>query len=194
MFILTEQIVTDRLVLRPFTAEDLDDLYAIQSRPEVVPYLYWDVRTRDEVGTVLQERLRMDRLTAEGDTLLLAVQRRDTARVIGDVNLYWASAQHRQGEIGFVFHPDQQGKGYAREAASAVLDLAFDGLGLHRVYGRVDSRNVASASLLRRLGMRQEAHLVHNEFFKGEWTDELLFAVLADEWAVRRRSSGRPPG
>ncbi len=175
-------IATERLVLRPFVATDVDDLCAIQSRADVVRYLYWGVRTRAEVVDVLVDRAPMTRLDVEGDVLDLAVQRQDTGRVIGDVSLRLASLEHRQGEIGFVFHPDHQGQGYAREAATAMLDLAFGSAGLHRVYGRTDARNTASAGLMRRLGMRQEAHFVHNEMFKGEWSDELVYAVLAQEW------------
>lgn len=184
VFVPDLPILTDRLLLRAFTEDDLDDLHAIQSRPEVTPYIPWDVRTRDEVRVVLKQRLTMDRLTAEGDTILFAAERRDTGRMIGDVNLTWVSEVHRQAEIGFVFHPDEQGRGYARETVAAVLDLALTQVGLHRVFARVDARNTASAGLLRRLGLRQEAHLVQNEFFKGEWSDELIFAVLAQEWAA----------
>ncbi len=186
MLTVDSPIVTERLLLRPFQADDLDDLYAIQSRPEVVRYLYWEVRTREEVRDVLARRTGMHRLIDEGDTLVLAVARRDTGRVVGDVNLRWTSVEHRQGEIGFVVSPAEQGKGYAGEAAAAMLELAFRRLDLHRVVGRTDARNAASAALLRRLGMRQEAHFVQNELFKGEWGDELVFAVLDDEWALRR--------
>ena len=56
---------------------------------------------------------------------------------------------------------------------------------LHRIAGRLDGRNVASAGVLRSLGMRQEAHLVENEWVKGEWTDEIVFAMLRDEWLGR---------
>lgn len=90
--------------------------------------------------------------------------------------------EHRGGEIGYVFHPDAGGRGYASEACSALLALAFDELGLHRVTARLDSRNDASARLAARLGMRQEAHLMRNEMFKGEWSDEVVFAMLAEEW------------
>jgi RimJ/RimL family protein N-acetyltransferase len=54
------------------------------------------------------------------------------------------------------------------------------------VIARVDARNAASARLATRLGMRQEAHLRENEWFKGEWTDEIDFAVLAQEWPSRK--------
>lgn len=185
VLVISEPLATERLLLRPFTTDDLEDVLAIHARPDVVRFLYWEVRSRDEVRELLERRVHLDRIEKEGDALVLAVVRRSDGRVIGEMTLRWTSAQHRQGEVGFVFHPDAHGQGYAREATSVVLDLAFDRLGLHRVYGRTDGRNDASARLMLRLGMRQEAHFVHNEIFKGEWGDELVFAILADEWAAR---------
>jgi RimJ/RimL family protein N-acetyltransferase len=175
-------IETDRLLLRPFREADVDDLHAMRSLPEVVRYLYGEVRSRQEVLAIVAERVTLTSLVEDDDHLVLAAERRADGRVIGDVALWLRSAEHRQGEIGFVFHPDVQGQGYAREAASALLDLAFSELGLHRVFGRTDPRNEASAALMRRLGMRQEAHLRENEIFKGAWGDELVFAVLEGEW------------
>jgi RimJ/RimL family protein N-acetyltransferase len=175
-------IETERLRLRPFRESDLDDLHAIRSRPEVVRYLYGEARSREEVEVMLAERLTQTSLREDDDALVLAVERHDDSRVIGDVGLWLRSAEHGQGEIGFAFHPDAQGQGYAREAATALLGVAFGEVGLHRVFGRTDGRNAASAGLMRRLGMRQEAHFRENEFFKGAWGDELVFALLEDEW------------
>ncbi|MCW2947645.1 MAG: GCN5-related N-acetyltransferase, partial [Actinoallomurus sp.] len=93
---------------------------------------------------------------------------------------------HRQGEVGYIFHPDHGGRGYATEAAEVVLRLGFEELGLHRIVGRLDGRNTASARVLERLGLRREAHFVQNELVKGEWTDEVVYAMLADEWRARR--------
>jgi RimJ/RimL family protein N-acetyltransferase len=182
-------LATERLLLRPFTDADLDDVAAYHALPEVVRYLYWHVRDRDEVREVLVQRRLRYRLAAEGDVLVLAVVLTETGRVIGEVNLTWASVVHQQGEFGFVFNPDYQGRGYASEAAARMLDLAFDELGLHRVYGRTDGDNAPSAGLMRRLGMRQEAHFVQNEIFKGDWGDELVFAILADEWRAQRHDN-----
>jgi RimJ/RimL family protein N-acetyltransferase len=185
VFSLESPIETERLLLRTFRETDLDDLHAIRSCPEVVRYLYGEVRTRQESEAMLAERATQASLYEDDDVLALAAERRDDGRVIGDVTLSLRSAEHRQGEIGFVFHPDAHGRGYAREAATAVLQLAFAHVGLHRVFGRTDGRNEPSAALMRRLGMRQEAHLRENEIFKGEWGDELIFALLADEWNRR---------
>jgi RimJ/RimL family protein N-acetyltransferase len=188
---IEDALRTERLTLRPFRATDLDDALAYLSLPEVVRYLYWEVRDRDEVRELLARRSTQDRLEREGDRLLLAVERAEDSRTIGEVTLLWASEAHRQGEFGFVFHPDVHGRGYATEAAARVLDLAFDELDLHRVYGRTDGHNDASAALMRRLGMRQEAHFRQNEIFKGAWGDERVFAILADEWRASRQGSAR---
>jgi RimJ/RimL family protein N-acetyltransferase len=185
VFRLEAPIETERLILRAFAPDDLDGLHAMRSRPDVVRYLYGEARTREEVADALAERMTQTTLERDGDMLALAIERREDGRLIGDLSLWLRSAHHRQGEIGFVVHPDAQGRGYAREGASALLDVAFGTLGLHRVYGRTDGRNDASASLMRRLGMRQEAHFRHNEIFKGDWGDELHFALLVTEWNVR---------
>ena len=96
--------------------------------------------------------------------------------------LQWTSRQHLSGEIGFIVHPDHQGRGYATEASRELLRLAFEDLGLHRVIGRVEARNIGSARVLEKLGMRREAHLIENEYVKGEWQSELVYAMLAREW------------
>jgi RimJ/RimL family protein N-acetyltransferase len=107
--------------------------------------------------------------------------------MIGEGSLFLLSAQHRQGEIGFIFHPDHHGHGYATETARLLLRLAFEEFGLHRVIGRLEPRNEASARLLEHVGMRREAHFVENEFVKGEWQSELVYALLEREWRAPYR-------
>ncbi len=183
----TYPIDTARLRLRSYTLDDLDALHAIQSRPDVMRYLYGEPRSREEVRAALARRAQHPTLEQEGDWLFLAMERRDSGAVIGDVSLHWLSAAHRQGEIGFVLHPDHHSQGYGREAAVEMLRLGFAGLGLHRIIGRCDARNDASARLMERLGMRREAHFRQNEVFKGEWGDEYVYAILAAEWNAHDR-------
>lgn len=178
----TYPIHTARLLIRPFQATDLDDLYAIRRVPEVVQYLYWDVQTRAETEEALKIKMTMTQLQAEGEGIALAVVQPESNCVIGEVSLFWASEPHQQGEVGFVFHPDYQGQGYASEATKAMLAVGFDDYDFHRIYGRCDARNVGSYKLMERLGMRREAHFIHNEIFKGEWGDEFVYAILQSEW------------
>jgi RimJ/RimL family protein N-acetyltransferase len=186
-------IHTDRLLLRPLDpATDVDAVHAYQSRTDVCRYIPYAPRSRDEVAQRLADPERnRSTLENEGDFLDIAVALRDTGELIGDVLLFWRSAEHRTGEIGYVLHPDHNGHGYATEAARALLVLAFDALGLHRVIARIDARNDASAAVLRRLGMRQEAVLVENEWFKGEWSTEIDFAILDREWRSGQGSGQR---
>lgn len=185
MFTPELPVRTERLILRPYTLGDLDDLYAIQSRTDVARYLYWAARDLDEVRESLKLKMGTTSFEDEGDTMTLAVELPETGQVIGDVMLNWVSREHRQGEIGYIFHPDHHGHGYATEATEVVVRMGFDGLGVHRLIGRLDGRNTASARLLERLGMRREAYFVQNEVVKGEWTDEAVYAMLEDEWRAR---------
>jgi RimJ/RimL family protein N-acetyltransferase len=143
-----------------------------------VRWLYYDAPTEAETRAWIEGILA--RPTETGT--VLAVEH--GGEVIGNVNVV-VDPDNRQGEIGFVFHPDHQGHGYATEAARALIDHAFEHYGLHRVYGRLEPRNLASARVLEKLGMRREAHLIENEWIKGEWQSEAIYALLAREWAER---------
>jgi RimJ/RimL family protein N-acetyltransferase len=177
-------IETERLILRSFRPDDFDAVYAMQSRPDVARFLYWDARTEEEVGEALVKKVAATAIRAEEDTLFLAAELKATGELVGDVVLQWTSEQHLSGEIGFIVHPDHHGHGYATEASRVLLRLGFEDLGLHRVYGRVEARNIASARVLEKLGMRREAHLVENEFVKGEWQSELVYAMLRRDWVA----------
>ena len=179
-------IATERLILRAFRPDDVDAVFAMQSRPDVARFLYWDARTEAEVHEALTKKVASTAIREEEDVLFLAAELRATGELVGDVVLQWTSRQHLSGEIGFIVHPDHQGCGYATEASRELLRLGFEDLGLHRVIGRVEARNIGSARVLEKLGMRREAHLIENEYVKDEWQSELVYAMLAREWPRRR--------
>jgi RimJ/RimL family protein N-acetyltransferase len=173
---------TERLLLRPYRDDDFALLYAMQSDADVVRWLYNEPRDEEETRALLARKVAGTALAAEDDWLSVVVTLRTTGEGVGDIALHWVSVEHRTGEIGFTFHPAHQGRGYATEAARPLLDFAFRAMGLHRVIGRTEARNRGSARVLEKLGMRLEAHLVENEFVKGEWQSELCYAILAHEW------------
>ena len=173
---------TERLVLRPFEQSDTDALYAIHSDEPNARYLYNEARTREQVEQLLERKIAGSSLRAEGEWLSAAAVLPATGELVCDVSLLWESETHKQGAIGFIAHPAHHGQGYATEAARPLLAFAFEELGLHRVVGRLEARNVASARVLEKLGMRREALFVENEWVKGEWQSELVYAMLAREW------------
>lgn len=177
---------TERLLLRPLTEGDVDDVHAYQSDPDVARYVPYEPRTREEVAAKLAEWSGAVTLAAEGDFWQLGVEKREErGRVIGDVYFTIRSLEHATAAIGWSLHPAEGGRGYMTEAATAVLGVAFTRIGLHRVIADLDPRNLSSAALCRRLGMRLEAHHVEDIWFKGGWTDTAIYAMLAREWRGR---------
>lgn len=180
----TAPLLTDRLLLRPLDRVDADDHARYQGDADAVRFLRWPVRTPEQSREHLERRLPSTRLAADGDIAVLAIIPRDgdlAGRMIGDLTLIASSVEQATVEIGWVLHPEAQGRGYATDAARALLALAFDSLGAHRVIAQLDARNTASARLCERLGMRLEAHHVEDEFCKDEWTSTLVYALLARE-------------
>ena len=178
-------IETERLLLRPFNRGDVDAVFSYRSRPDVAEFLFDQPMNHEECAEAVRARTTQVAFTGEGDKILLAVERREDDRLIGEVSLIWRSVADQQAEVGYILHPDGQGQGLATEAATALLGFAFEVAGLHRVYARCDARNVASARVMERLGMRQEAHFREHAHFKGQWDEELFFAILDREWFDR---------
>src|SRR5258708_7985768 len=177
---------SERLLLRPLAMGDADALLAYRSREDVCRYVPFEPMRRDDIIERIAGQWARTELTDEGQWLALGVEVGETSGLAGDVVLFWHSRAHAGGELGYVFNPGLGGRGYATEAASMMLRLGFEGLGLHRIVARIDERNEPSVRLARRLGMRQEAPLVPNEFFKGERSTELYFPMLAHEGDPRQ--------
>src|SRR4051812_33581255 len=123
MFSPDYPIRTERLLLRPLHEADVDAVHAYQSRADAVRFVPYRPRTRAEVLERVTPPRNCSVIEHEGDALLLAVELRDAGSVIGDVMLAYRSAEHRRGEIGYIFHPDHAGRGYATEAARELLRL-----------------------------------------------------------------------
>lgn len=179
---LTRPISTRRLIIRRFERRDLDDFARILEDESVNRYLYSEARTREQSKELLEKRISLPEDTDVDNALLVAIELRDTQRLIGDFMLRWHDDEHRQGEVGGSLHPEHHGQGYATEIYEALLELAFDEYDLHRVVGRCDGRNAPSVRSLEKAGLHQEAHFVENEFVKGEWTDEVVLAILQSDW------------
>jgi len=184
------RLVGERITLEPLRDDDFDDLYAMQSDPEVCRYLLYEPRTREQVADALKRDAGRTRLAEVDDHLQPAIRAED-GRFLGTMYLVLKSIDDLTAEIGWTLLPSSQGKGYATEAATVLLDFCFDELGLHRVFAELDPRNTASVALCERLGMRHEGHFVEDMFLKGEWADTGRYAILDREWLARRDASRR---
>ena len=177
------EIVTERLVLRPFRAEDLPAFVAYRSAPEVARHQSWDTTFSMADAERFLASQRGVELGAPGPWLQLAAMDRDAGTLCGDCAVRVAADQPSTAEVGVTFAPARQGSGLATEALGAVVGRLFADHGLHRVYAQADDRNVAVHRLMERLGFRCEARLVEADWFKSEWTTLRVYAVLRREWA-----------
>lgn len=181
-----EELGTARLVVRRFRPADVPTFAAYRSDPEVARYQSWDVPFSEEQAERFVDGLSEDDPDTPGSWFQFAVAEAAGRTHVGDVAAYVDADDPRQARVGVTLAADVQGRGYGTEALTALLDYLLVDRGKHRVTADCDARNVASARLLARVGMRREAHHLRSSWSKGEWTDEYVYAVLADEWRARR--------
>jgi RimJ/RimL family protein N-acetyltransferase len=171
-------ITTDRLTLRRFRRDDAPVLAAYRSDPAVARYQSWDA----PFPLLRAETAVANFMASDPDKpgwFQYAIDLDGT--LIGDVAVHLHD-NLMQAEVGFTVAPAYQKKGFAVEAVGAVLDRLFRVQGLHKVAGECDARNAPSAALLERLGFTREGLLRQQTFIKGEWTDDLIYGLLADEY------------
>lgn len=181
---------TPRLLLRPFQKLDLEPFAAYRSDPGVARYQSWSSPyTLDQARAFLKE-MEIVQVGAPGRWYQLAVERQCQPGLIGDCAFEVLADDERQAHIGFTFAPAFQKQGYATEAVKCLLDYVFGELHLHRVAATCDVENEASVRLLERLGMRREAELIENVWFKGAWGSEYVYALIDKEWSRSHSRSG----
>jgi RimJ/RimL family protein N-acetyltransferase len=176
------ELAGPRVALRRFGPDDLAAFVAYRSSEQVARFQSWDAPyPRQEGERFIHEIARQHPDTA-GEWFQFAVALRSTGQLIGDCAAMPHADDPRQVDIGFTISPEHQGRGYATEAVRLLLAYLFTARGKHRIIAYCDPRNAASAALLERLGMRREGHLRESTWAKGEWTDDLVYALLHHEW------------
>ncbi|MDN5876452.1 MAG: GNAT family N-acetyltransferase [Brevibacterium sp.] len=184
---LSLPLITERLRLRTYRESDADAHLPILSREDVSRFLLNDPWTAEVARTEIAKRIPRTGLETESRALALVVETADGldtiegSRVLGDIALWLDGDNDSKAEIGWILDPAAGGHGFATEAATAVLNVAFDHYDLHRVFAQMDARNTASVKMAARLGMRQEAHLRQDWWSKGEWTDTVIFGMLSSD-------------
>lgn len=164
---------TNRLIIRRYSENDLNDLYEYLSDEDVVRFEPYKAMNIEDVRENLKWRISTDEM--------LAVELKENIKMIG--NIYLGKRDFNTLEIGYVFNKKYWGYGYAKEACLKVITNAFSN-GIHRIYAECDPLNTSSWILLERLGFIKEAHLKENIFFwKDEdgnpiWKDTYIYSII----------------
>jgi RimJ/RimL family protein N-acetyltransferase len=175
------EILTERLTLRELTEDDWRDLLAYQSDPRYLEFYPWTERTEQDVRAFVAMLCALQHEVPRRK-FQLAITLTGDGRVIGNCGIRRKDGNDVEADIGYELAPDQWGKGYATEAARAMVAHGFIDMALHRVSSWCIADNVRSVRVLEKAGLRLEGRLRENEFFKGRWWDTLLWGMLADEW------------
>jgi len=179
------EILTRRLRLTRLVASDAPALFEYRSDPEVCRYQTFEPGSLADAESFIASLLPVVFDTA-GSWFQFAIRLRGSDLAIGDIGAHFMAHDPRQVEIGVTVAPARQGQGIGSEAVSGLIDHLLVDCQKHRVFASVDPRNEASVRLLERVGMRREAHFRQSLWFKGAWVDDMVFGVLASEWAARR--------
>lgn len=179
-----QDILTDRLCLRCLRTEDGESLFAYRSDPGVMQYQSWQPKSLEEVQSFISNILMRDFNAAGWYQIGIALC--GDGGLIGDCGIHVLESDSRIVEIAITIAPASQSMGYATEALNAILDLLFGKLEKHRVFASVDPNNLPSMALMKRIGLRQEAHFVQSLRFKESWADDVILAMLASEWRLRQ--------
>jgi RimJ/RimL family protein N-acetyltransferase len=177
-------ILTARLRLDRLVAADASALFAYRGDDAVARFQGWKPADIAAAEAFIADQALLAFGTADS-WCQLAIRDKTSGELLGDFGVHFPASTDDPIEFGLSLRPERQGQGLAREAMAAVLDLAFGEWAYRRAVGSVDPRNVSSMALLRSLGFRQEAHHVESYFFRGEWVDDVIFAMLAREWRPR---------
>jgi RimJ/RimL family protein N-acetyltransferase len=175
------QIDTERLILREFRAADTPLMTAYWSDPRYQRY-YAEVEditamVRELVGRFVAAQGAQPRLAWQ-----LAVVRRADRRMIGNCGIRVNDPALKEANIGYELNPDYWGRGYATEAARAIVRFGFEGLALHRIWAECVADNLGSARVLEKLGMQREAHFREHQWYKQRWWDTYIYAILDRDW------------
>ena len=186
-------LATDRMLLREFTEEDWRATLAYQSDPLYLRYYAWMHRTEEDVrafvGTFLAQQAERPQRRFQ-----FALTLKADGRLVGSGGVRVRDPEGRQADIGYELDPRFWGRGLATEAVRELLRFGFDTLGMHRLFGECVADNAASARVMEKIGMRREAHLREQTWFKDRWWDTLIYAVLEDEWRTARLDSAASVG
>ena len=175
-------LLTERLVLRGFEAEDESAIFSYASDPRVTPYMAWDThKSIEDTRQFLHEFVATNYRAGQLDYAICL--REEPSRVIGSLGIYTRSVQHQTAELGYVLSREHWGKGLLPEAARKLIDHVFRTTQVNRIYAPIFGENEKSRKAAQKIGMTLDGVLRQSLFFRGARRDEAIYSILREDWA-----------
>ncbi|SIS58584.1 GNAT family N-acetyltransferase [Chryseobacterium gambrini] len=171
---------TERLLIRDLTLDDKQAVFNYRSDAEANKFQSWIPKTLEDVEQFIQKNNK--EFNQPESWYQVLITEKDTKAVIGDIGIHFFGSENLQAELGITLNKDFQGRGYASEALKGVINFLFSDLKKHRIMASIDPENIDSLKLMERIGFRKEGHFVKSLFWKNNWTDDVIYALLREEW------------
>ena len=174
------QLFTERLLLRDITIDDKQVIFDYRSDAETNKFQSWIPKTLEDVEGFIQRNSK--EFNQPESWYQILITDKETKAVIGDIGIHFFENENLQVELGITLNKDFQGKGYATEALKGVINFLFNDLKKHRIMASIDPENIDSLNLMERIGFRKEGHFVKSLFWKNNWVDDVIYALLQEDW------------
>ena len=172
---------TERLVLRRVTPNDVADVFAYASDPQVARYTTWEPHDAPEASRAFVDSLLAHYAAGEVANWVLALKG-DDSRVVGTCGFVYWNPRHQRAEVGYALARPLWGRGLMTEAIRRVRDFGFDVMGCNRIEARCLIENRASARVMEKVGMTFEGVMREQMYVKGAYCDLRLYSILRREW------------
>lgn len=172
-----QTIETERLTLREFKETDFQSIHNYASNSEVTMYLPFGPNSETDTKLFLKKVIQCQ-FEDQRQNYEIAVVLKESNTLIGACRIYITSISNKEGSIGYCYDKQYWGNGYASEVAKAVINFGFEKLKLHRIFATCDPKNISSAMVMKKVGMKKEGHLREHKFVKGKWRDSLIYSIL----------------
>jgi RimJ/RimL family protein N-acetyltransferase len=180
------EFYTNRLHIRPVNIDDNKSMFKYRSDSETNRYLSLIPESVEDVSDFISRT--SSEINIPGTWFQFVIIEQSSDLLIGDIGIHFleSDSENKQAEIGYTLDKNFRGKGYAIEALTKIIDYLINQLNKHRIIASIDPTNIDSIRLIERLGFRKEAHFVKSLFFHGAWVDDLIYAILAEEWKIEK--------
>jgi len=172
------ELFTERLVLREISAADVKEVFQLRSDKNVMQFLDRPLAQSTDDAMALIQKIAAGHEKNENITWAITLQ--NQPELIGTIGFWRIDKENYRAEIGYLLHPNQQGKGLMQEAIDTVLKYGFQTIKLHSVEANVNPANNASIKLLEKNKFVKEAHYKENYFYDGKFLDSAIYSLLSD--------------
>ncbi|MFB6318623.1 GNAT family N-acetyltransferase [Saccharicrinis sp. FJH54] len=174
------KLESQRLLLRPVTPDDKEDLFEYRRDKETNKYQGWIPETIGDVENFIG-RLSTQ-INVPQSWFQFAIIEKTSSKIVGDLGIHFMDVENKQAEIGCTLHKNFHNRGYATESVNLVIDYLFNDLNKHRIITSIDPDNINSVRLVERIGFRKEAHFVKSLWLNGVWLDDMIYAMIESDW------------